>query len=312
MLWFMKLVPVTVMCIAIATNTAGFIDQRPRLHLLKHRATPAVLGQKLPCTAHHDGGSGHSCTNECSHSRRSMVCSFVALVLTLAFGRPTRASEGSLFEPYPLQKLTSRATASLGASTESNVYRPPKGQKLPYTTITDNTQGKEAFADILGLFPSPRPGRVGLLLLDVGAGKSNSAREFLASAKPEVQYRGADPYNRSKLENATTQQAVEDAGGADVATSMSVLNVIREPLARAKHIQTLHDALRPSGTAFFKVWAGYWPARGTGEPYISTVDDTFQANAWASAFLPEVEAAFGKGQAYADNDLNLIVAVRSL
>eukprot|EP00933_Yihiella_yeosuensis_P021354 TRINITY_DN16902_c0_g1_i1.p1 TRINITY_DN16902_c0_g1~~TRINITY_DN16902_c0_g1_i1.p1 ORF type:complete len:425 (-),score=73.02 TRINITY_DN16902_c0_g1_i1:17-1291(-) len=227
------------------------------------------------------------------------------------------------------QKFSSRNSAPDGQEVTTNflenifnkklqgdeIFDPPKSLMLPYTRIRDNTTGAAAFADILDLLPTgPRDsassasGGNPRILLDVGAGKSNAAKLFLESAKPGWRYVAADPYNRSEEENSTAQRAVEDAGGADAVCSMSVLNVIAEKASRIEHIRLCHDALRQSGLAFFKVWAGYWPERGSSVPSVQADKDIYQSNSWASAFKEEVEQVFGAGKAYVDNNLNLIVA----
>lgn len=237
------------------------------------------------------------------------------LVLAFIFGtRSVRAFEDSpWFSAVSKQQFSSRTTSLPPTATQrdSKIYIPPVGLPLPYPSINDNTEGAAAFRDILELLPEPLPGHSELLLLDVGGGRSDAGKRFLQTAKPRCRVVVADPYNRSETENAATQHAIEDAGGADVATSMSVLNVIQESQVRADHIGLLHRALRPGGIALFKVWPGLWPERGTGRPAADPTQDSFQANAWASAFLPEVEAVFGPGRAYADNNLNLVVAAHA-
>ena len=46
---------------------------------------------------------------------------------------------------------------------------------------------------------------------------------------------------------------------------MSVLNVISDSKNRILHCCLIYNALKPGGTAIFKVWAGSWPVRGSGK-----------------------------------------------
>lgn len=250
--------------------------------------------------------------------RRSLAA-LLALLIAAAPASGLAFQESSLFPASAQQRLSSRATAARGGvaaalagllPAQPKEYAPPVGAELPYPAIRDNTEGAPAFADVLELLPRPRPGRRGLLLLDVGAGSSDAAKRFVEARRPDCRVLPADPYNRPAAENAAAQRAVEEAGGADVVTSMSVLNVVQEREARAEHLRLLRQAVRPGGLALFKVWAGFWPERGSGRPTVDEARESFQANAWASAFLPEVEEVFGQGHAYAENNLNLIVAVR--
>lgn len=89
-----------------------------------------------------------------------------------------------------------------------------------------------------------------------------------------------------------------------------MLNVIPEANNRVAHALLAFRALKPGGVALFKIWAGCWPERGTAVPSDDFNRRCHQRCAWAGEFLPEVEAAFGVGSAFADNTANLIVAKR--
>lgn len=263
------------------------------------------------------------CSKKESSAAAYFRCS-VALVIVLTLF-PVLAAQAqssvSWFGVASMQKVSSASTAPTDQGTSlleqvfpqtlstKQVFKPPPGQKLPYPDIPDNTEGAAAFADVLDLLPTSPSGR-SPILLDIGGGRSNAPKRFIEAAKPGWRVVVADPYNRPEAENAAAQRAVEEGGGADVVTSMSVLNVIPEQASRFNHIELVHNVVRPGGRAIFKVWAGLWPERGTGTPQYDSAQDSFQANAWASAFLPEVESVFGKGNAYADNNLNLILAIR--
>ena len=102
------------------------------------------------------------------------------------------------------------------------------------------------------------------LIVDIGCGRGDSAHMWLKSQFPEVKVLAMDPYARSRQHNLHAFQEIKQATGADVVTSISVLNVIRSPHARTLHYLTLLDACRPGGVVMMKVWAGAWPRRGSG------------------------------------------------
>ena len=72
----------------------------------------------------------------------------------------------------------------------------------------------------------------------------------------------------------------------------------------------MHMVLSAGGVAYFKVWAGSWPERGTGVSHLDEGRGVFQANRWASGFQCEVESIFGAGNVFVDNNINLLVAVK--
>jgi len=251
----------------------------------------------------------------------AVAAAAAALLVGIVAGASAGASSAAAFTDIEwlqiprsdIQRLSSRTT-SLAESSAEGAELPaaaPAGSRLPYPVIRDQTEGIAAFGDVLPLLPPPRSGRSELLLLDVGGGRSNAGKRFLEASVPRVRVEAVDPYNRSEAENLAAEKVVEEADGADVVTSMSVLNVVQEKSSRTEHLSFLRRAVRPGGLVIIKVWAGLWPQRGTGEPTVDEARGSYQANAWASSFLPEVEDAFGKGWAYADNNLNMIVAVRA-
>lgn len=121
-------------------------------------------------------------------------------------------------------------------------------------------------------------------------------------------YNFCGPNNRTKEHNMEVQTVIEASEGADVSSSLSVLNVIEEYTERIKHIQLLFHATKVNGIVFFKVWAGSWPLRGTGQTLKDTKRNVFQANHWASDFASEVESVFGNKNVIVDNNLNLLIA----
>jgi hypothetical protein len=173
------------------------------------------------------------------------------------------------------------------------------GIKLP--PIFENTEGIAGVHDLW----IPEGSK---LLLDVGSGKSNAVKAWLEHKYPELTVYLVDPYQRSYEHNISVLHQVERSGGVDIATSISILNVIDNEVSRIYHISLLHHVLKPGGIAYFKVWAGRWPDRGTGRSFHDTARNSFQANRWASSFLQEVEEVFGLGNVLADNYRNILIA----
>ncbi|CAG9461421.1 unnamed protein product [Pedinophyceae sp. YPF-701] len=182
--------------------------------------------------------------------------------------------------------------------------RAPDGPSaLPYSNIVDNTEGIGAFHDID--FP---PGC--RLVADFGGGSSDSARRYMERRYPGLRLLVLDPFNRPRQHNEAAQEAIVAAGGVDCATCMSVLNVVPYRRERLRLLRVMRSAMRPGALAYFKVWAGAWPVRGTGVATTDRERKAYQANRWASGFLDEVRGVFE--EAYADNNLNLIVARKAL
>lgn len=165
----------------------------------------------------------------------------------------------------------------------------------------DNTEGPCAFADI-------EFDRTVKTMLDVGGGQYDGNRNYMRRER-DINLLVWDPYNRSCAHNKQVEAEV-DKNKVDAATSMSVLNVIQELKARLMHINTLKEALKIGGRAYFKIWPGEFPLRGTS--LSSSTNDRYQANAFADRFLREVEVVFGVENAILHETIpNLIVAVKS-
>ena len=172
---------------------------------------------------------------------------------------------------------------------------------FPYPNISDNTEGIAGFHDLPILNGN-------FILLDIGGGNSDSAKNWLKFKYPLLNVFVVDPFARGDEHNHAVQKVIEEAGGADISTSISVLNAIQEVDFRIEHILTLHRSLKKDGIAYFKVWSGFWPVRGTGKGEFDVTRNVFQANAWASKFNDEVSAVFGHNNVFSDNNLNMLVA----
>jgi hypothetical protein len=178
----------------------------------------------------------------------------------------------------------------------------PDDAPLPYPPIVDNTCGVSAFKDLF--FPPAD------LLVDVGGGGHDTNKEYVERNTPVKRMLILDPFCRSEAHNLSVLDEVRSKGGADIVTSMSVLNVLPEERNVHEHIKLVHYILKPGKRAYFKVWAGRWPDRGTGREVLDEFRESFQANKWASEFITDVEAVFGQKSCVCDVSLNLIVAVK--
>ena len=122
-----------------------------------------------------------------------------------------------------------------------------------------------------------------------------------------------DPFNRSAEHNEGVEKIITGRGGADVVTSISVLNVIPTHESRIEHVRVVYQALRKGGLAMFKVWAGSWPLRGTKTSTTDKVRQCFQANTWASDFVPTIKQVFGdKAPVFSCNVSNVIVIRKTI
>merc|ERR1712008_84832 len=143
---------------------------------------------------------------------------------------------------------------------------------------------------------------------DVGGGDHDVTTTWLRLNRGVQEALVLDPFCRSADHNQQVQNRILENGGADVVASISVLNVVPEVSNRMRHLVLLHHILKDGGYAFFKVWPGMWPERGMGKQSYDASRGLTQENKWATAFFPEVEAAFGAGNVHCDANLNLIVA----
>ena len=120
--------------------------------------------------------------------------------------------------------------------------------------------------------------------LDYGGGKFDNATTALeGKGVTNLVY---DPYNRSAGHNKDVINTIRKNGGADTVTYSNVLNVIKEPEARAVVIKNIYKLLKPNGVAYFTVYegtgkgdegptkSGYQLNRKTGE-YIDEIMDVF-------------------------------------
>ena len=137
----------------------------------------------------------------------------------------------------------------------------------------DITQGFGAMDDLLAL-PSVK---LGPKNLDLGGGKFNHLSAYLRLFGIEnVVF---DPFGRSESHN---QEVLKKTHSFDTVTSHSVLNVILKREDRAAHIQQAFDALKPGGTAYFKIYEG----NGSGKA------SAYQNHLKTKAYTTEIQAVF--------------------
>lgn len=120
------------------------------------------------------------------------------------------------------------------------------------------TSAKTSIKQVAGLFKD-KNAKFGKTNIDVGGGRFNLVTDYLAEHGTKNMV--FDPYNRGVDENTATLRYLQNGGRADTATCANVLNVIREPDARANVILEVAKCIRDSGTAYFTVYEG----DGSGE-----------------------------------------------
>ena len=120
------------------------------------------------------------------------------------------------------------------------------------------TSAKTSIKQVAGLFKD-KNAKFGKTNIDVGGGRFNLVTDYLAERGTKNMV--FDPYNRGVDENTATLRYLQNGVRADTATCANVLNVIREPDARANVILEVAKCIRDSGTAYFTVYEG----DGSGE-----------------------------------------------
>lgn len=120
------------------------------------------------------------------------------------------------------------------------------------------TSAKTSIKQVAGLFKD-KNAKFGKTNIDVGGGRFNLVTDYLAEHGTKNMV--FDPYNRGVDENTATLRYLQNGGRADTATCANVLNVIREPDARANVILEVAKCIRDGGTAYFTVYEG----DGSGE-----------------------------------------------
>ena len=120
------------------------------------------------------------------------------------------------------------------------------------------TSAKTSIKQVAGLFKD-KNAKFGKTNIDVGGGRFSLVTDYLAERGTKNMV--FDPYTRGVDENTATLRYLQNGGRSDTATCANVLNVIREPDARANVILEVAKCIRDSGTAYFTVYEG----DGSGE-----------------------------------------------
>jgi hypothetical protein len=136
--------------------------------------------------------------------------------------------------------------------------------------------------------------------LDLGGGKFDLGTAQLAEYG--VESKVMDEYNRTPEHNKKVEKWVGD--GVDTVTVANVLNVIKEPEARADVIQTAYDSLVDGGSAYFQVY--YDSKKKAGE-----TKDGYQNHKPLKDYLPEVQKIFPEAELKTVEGLRIIVAPKS-
>jgi N12 class adenine-specific DNA methylase len=121
------------------------------------------------------------------------------------------------------------------------------------TVSQEISSAKTSIKQIPALFKDKNV-KFGKVNIDIGGGKFDLATDYLKSIGTlNLVF---DPYNRSEAVNADTLNYLRGGYKADTATCANVLNVIKEPAARANVILETAKAILPNGRVYFMVYEG--------------------------------------------------------
>jgi|SRR5208282_685371 len=123
----------------------------------------------------------------------------------------------------------------------------------------------------------------GTMNLDLGAGRTEEPGKFLKSRS--VRNFNYDPYNKSAAENEKSLYMIK-SGVFDTVTCSNVLNVVKEPEARAFIIRLAAHALHDRGFAYFTCWNGNSSEEGR------ETCNGFQLNQPLKFYLDEIRPVF--------------------
>ena len=151
----------------------------------------------------------------------------------------------------------------------------------------------------------------GQRVVDIGGGRFDNAVEDLA--KQDVELQVYDPFNRAPEHNQVVKELVAD-GGADIAVSNNVLNVIEEPENIKRVVQQAENAIKPGDKAYFTIYQGDGKGVGRITKEKKNKDGTvepksYQRNEKTDAYVPRVEEVFGKGNVERKGDV--IIATKN-
>ncbi|MDB4726156.1 hypothetical protein OAF54_01875 [bacterium] len=152
----------------------------------------------------------------------------------------------------------------------------------------------------------------GQRVVDIGGGRFDNAVDDLA--KKDVELQVYDPFNRAPEHNQAVKELVAD-GGADIAVSNNVLNVIEEPENIRRVVQQAENAVKPGDKAYFTIYQGDGKGVGRITKEKKNKDGTvepksYQRNEKTDAYVPRVEEVFGKGNVERKGDV--IIATKNV
>ena len=201
-------------------------------------------------------------------------------------------------EPWstPQQEISS-ANTSINKAKLPSVYSDKKFLDLlkvvpgKQIVIADIGSGKYANVNIKPLLEK---GEIAEFINDSSkkmlSEKAIPALEEVLGGK-EIAYYPYDPFNQPANVNEETINTVRD-GGADIAVSPNVLNVIAEAEAREGVIANMANAVGNTGTAVIQIYEGDPKDRGVGKETKTAGETSWQNNQPTSWYLPEVQAYF--------------------
>ena len=200
----------------------------------------------------------------------------------------------------PEEEETGEQTKTVADETTPEAKLQATIQKLTeqVARLTDRLDGKESEAPVSQAINSAKTSikqipalfrnknvEFGETNIDIGGGRFDLATDYLKSIGTENMV--FDPYNRSAETNSATLRFLQEGNKADTATCANVLNVIREPEARANVILEAAKAIKPDGAAYFMVYEG--DSSGTGKQTSSG----WQNNRPTASYVSEIEQYFG-------------------
>lgn len=201
-------------------------------------------------------------------------------------------------EPWstPQQEISSAGT-SINKAKLPSVYSDKKFLDLlkavPGNRIVIADIGSGKYANV-NIKPLLEKGEIAEFINDSSkkmlSEKALPALEEVLGGK-EIAYFPYDPFNQPASVNEETISTVRD-GGADIAVSPNVLNVIAEPEAREGVIINLANAVGTTGTAVIQIYEGEPKDRGVGKETKTAGETSWQNNQKTDWYIPEVQAYF--------------------
>lgn len=197
----------------------------------------------------------------------------------------------SISKDLAKQKRSVTYSASMSEGTSKTDLWDTPNQQI---TSADTSINKEKLPAGYGKLKKLGVFKPGQKVVDIGGGRFDNAVEDLA--KQDVELLVYDPFNRTPEHNKAVADVIAD-GGADVAVSNNVLNVIEEPENIKRVIQQAENAIKPGDKAYFTVYAGNRSGKG------AQTSKGYQRNEPTSAYVSRVEEVFGEGNVQSKGDL---------